>query len=1639
MAKKKKIKRPEDIKKLTLPKTNHKKNDTGNKSAKSLKEFPASELIGSSSRFPIVGIGASAGGLEAFTDLLEALPNDTGMAFVFVQHLDPSHHSMAPEILSRSTKMRVQEVTDGMQVLPNNIYLNPPNYCISILNGHLSLLPRIETRGQHLTIDFFFLSLAKDQQRRAIGVVLSGAASDGTLGLKNIKDEGGLAIAQDPKSAKYDGMPKGAIASGVIDLILPPKGIAQELTRISKHPYIAAACETNGLGQIERSGLKDEHEDQDKLNSNLDVDLRKIFALLHSQTKIDFSNYKHTTLKRRIQRRMMVRKIEGLNSYAKFLQSNPTEIKALYADMLINVTEFFRDPDSFETLKNSVFPQLMKKRTPDAAIRIWVPGCSTGEEVYSIAILLLEFMGDAGAKIPIQIFATDISESTIKKARAGVYAEGIERSVSKERLNRFFDKVNGGFKINKSIRDLCLFSKHDVTSDPPFSKLDLVSCRNVLIYFAAILQKRVIPVFHYSLNHDGFLFMGRADSPGGTSKLFTLVDKTHKIYSKINVPTPMTFRFPLSAYVPEAQDVTTKIPEPARSKSDFQSDADRISLLKYAPPSVVVNSDLEILQFRGRTVPFLEPASGLPSSNILKMAREELLHGLRMTIQAATKQNLQARQEGLAFVVDGKQRYVNIEVIPANPLAPPNQRNLVIFFEEVASITPIPKQKATLGGKVGAKKGQEKNIRIQQSQRINQLEQDALANKQYQQSMAEEFEAAKEELTAANEELQSTNEELQSTNEEMETAKEEIQSSNEELTTVNDELQNRNSELALFSSDLNNVLSSVEIPILIVGSDHRIRRFTPKAEKFFKLIPSDVGRPIGDIKTEFDLDLDLDDLIREVGESLRPQEKEIKDRQDRWVRLQIRPYKTVDNRIDGAVITLMDIEALKKQVAASKRAQDYHTSVAETVQLPLAVLDVQLRLLSANSAFWEHFKLSQQFTGRDCFAILEMQSDSAHLMRKLLTENLSLNEKVRSVEMDCEFTQLGHRSLLISASFIDWIGEMAQGAQGAQGAQEPKAILLSLEDITERKRIEIDLARETKIVRLFESVTTAANEATSFDSALQIFLDRICVHTKWPVGYAFLLSNDGSSEFRPSNVWHLDDPKRFARFREATELSKLAPGDGLAGKVSANGKPVFILDLIHDSAFTKAKLIEETGVKSAIGFPVFVGGSIVAVLKFLSEETKEPDQRLIQVITHVIPQLSRVFERKLSEEATMQRFGKEQEARANAEDANQTKDEFLATLSHELRTPLTSILSWSQLIQKQKFDPEKIKHGIKMIEQSAKMQGQLIDDLLDVNRIRSGKLSFNFAQINPSEPVILSVEAVRALAESRQILIELEIKIQSEKIWADGERLQQVVWNLLTNAIKFSSKGGVIRVLVEPVEESGEQFAMIRVSDQGKGISPEFVPRLFERFSQADSSSIRVHGGLGLGLAIVRDLIQLQGGKVRAESDGVGKGATFTVLLPSKSGPVGMTSETNSPLETKPRENVESADLAGLCVMVVDDNQSTLEVLREALHSFGAKTFPCHTVLEALEAFESFKPDVLISDISMPVEDGYSLIRKIRSLGSERRGDIPSLALTAYATKGDIKRALSAGFDSHMAKPFDTFRLGRAVAELAKNTKVKPS
>lgn len=1386
-------------------------------SRRTVKSAPNGEQLGNSTNiFPIVGIGASAGGLEAFTQLLQHLPTDTGMGFVLVQHLSPDHKSLLREILSRATQMPVHEVVDNTTVEPNQLYVIPPNKQMVIFGGVLKLMPREKTSGMAMTVDTFFFSLAKERGNKAIAIVLSGGDGDGALGAKAIKAAGGITFAQCENTAQVSSMPNTAVATGHIDFILTPHEIATELEKISRHPYVVDTT------------LVNISEDAEELVEGKNA-LQSIFALLRVATGVDFTHYKQTTLKRRILRRMVLYQIERLEDYVIFLQNHPAEVQALYEDVLINVTSFMRDREAFEALKTKVFPIITKDKSPSIPIRIWVAGCSTGEEAYSIAICLLEFLETQPLAPAIQIYATDISESAIEKARLGVYKHSQMADISPERLRRFFVEQDDGYQICKPVRELCVFAKQNLCADPPFSKLDLITCRNVMIYFGATLQKKILPTFHYGLKASGFLMLGTSETVGEFLDLFSLVDKKYKIYARKLIPARLPLDVVTNNYPLNLVEYSSQIHKEAFTDLDLQKEADRIVLNRYAPAGVVTNFDLEILQFRGQTSRYLEPTPGRASLNLLKMVREDLRLEVRTAVGQAKKQDVPVIKQGLQIWENEQELLVNVSIIPfkARTL---EERYFLILFED----TPKAPKSAEISSKTGGRKPTN-------DKEVARLQQELRSTKEHLQSVIEEQEASNQDLRAANEEILSSNEELQSTNEELETAKEEIQATNEELNTVNDELYRRNLELNQISNDLENLLSSTNIPIVMLGADVRIRRFTPQARQILNLIPTDVGRPLGDINHNLNVP-DLEQQILSVINTFSVREQEVQDQKGHWYDLRIRPYRTIDNKIDGAVMILVDIDALKRSAQQLTESRNYAQAIVETMREPLVVLDASLQVITANRAFYETFQVTvTQVEGRHIFELGNGQWNIPHL-RELLEQIVPSNNQLsefQNLVVEHEFEQIGRKIMTLNAR------RMSQ-------PNHQDMILLAIDDITQQELLQ----------------------------------------------------------------------------RERTQLLEL-----------------------------------------------------------------------------------------------------EQSSRATAEAANRSKDEFLSILSHELRNPLNSLVGWAQLLRRHKVDSSKLARGLEAIENSAKIQTQLIEDLLDISRITSGKMRLD-AHLIPLIPIIeASIEVVRVSADAKQIQIISTLDAAQSQILGDPVRLQQIVWNLLNNAIKFTPPTGRVEIKLEYVDST----AQIQVSDTGKGISADFLPYVFDRFRQADSSLSRSNPGIGLGLAIVSHLVELHGGTVSASSLGEGQGATFTVKLPLQT----RISKPAIPLlvavnMSMPVDDITS--LAGVRVLILDDAPDVRELFTVVLEGYGAVVTTVATPENAIQSLIANPNayDVLLSDISMPGEDGYTFIRRVRQLGAELGGEIPAAALTANARSEDSAAALAAGFQMHLTKPVPPNRLAFAVANLAR-------
>jgi two-component system CheB/CheR fusion protein len=776
------------------------------------KEGPAktssSEKI-TSEHFPIAGFGASAGGLEAFTTLLQHLAPDLGMAYVLVMHLSPDHKSSLRQILQIKTKMKVHTVKDGMKVRPDNVYVIPPNALMSLVDGHLKLAPRSSVRSiGNFAVDYFLTSLASTYKNNGIGIILSGNATDGTLGLKAIKSEGGITFAQDD-SAKFSGMPKNAYNSGYADFMLSPEGIAKELARLVKIPYTKLSSD------------KIEEKHKQELNSDSGA-LKKILLVVKAKTGIDFFlHYKPATIYRRVIRRVVLNKCVNLNDYLSLLESKDKEVNNLYEDFLINVTSFFRDPEFYQTLEKKIFPAILSERKAADPIRIWVAGCATGEEAYSIAISLMEFLNKKGQGISFQIFASDLDSSAIDKARMGIYPSSSMQNITPKLIKRYFRKTDNHYQIEKKVREVCVFSQHNLLKDPPFSRMDLVSCQNVLIYLEVNAQQTILKTFHYALKPSGFLFLGKSETVGGANELFNPLDQRIRIYARRNtISVAPNFVNPKTGAVPPVETPRAKVP----ATSDIEEDVSKILLTRFVWPSIVLNQNLNIIQFFGNSAPYLQPVAGKASFNILKMIHEDLLIDLRALLLQARKTGKPTLKEGIGITDSKKSREITLEVVPRR-----SEKDL--FFLVVFKETQTPLDQKQKNDKHSRKTTDQK------SKVIAKLEDELIQSREVIKTTNEEYETTYEELQAHNEEVLSSNEELQSVNEELETSKEELQSSNEELTTINEELQRRNIALKESQDYANAIVDTVNNPFLVLTSNLQVKSANRSFYNTFKLTP----------------------------------------------------------------------------------------------------------------------------------------------------------------------------------------------------------------------------------------------------------------------------------------------------------------------------------------------------------------------------------------------------------------------------------------------------------------------------------------------------------------------------------------------------------------------------------------------------------------------------------------------------------------------------------------------------------------------------------------------------------------------------------------------------------------------------------
>jgi len=911
--------------------------------------------------FPIVGLGASAGGLKALKSFFSEVPGKSGMAYIVLIHMSPEHPSMMPELLQKNTQVPVSAAADGQVIEPDHVYVTPPDKEISLYQGKIQLLDIVE-KHKVLPIDQFLRSLAQDQKSNASAVILSGTGTDGTIGIRDIKAHDGLVLAQSRESADHDGMPASARHTGLVDIIAAPEELPQKIIDYYAHTELSRAQKTHAATDLTS-------DQRDWLN--------KVFAILRTRKGHDFSNYKPNTILRRISRRMAVNDIDSHETYVRYIRETPAEAEALFRELLIGVTSFFRESKAFDVLKAEVFPALIDQMKENETFRAWIPACSTGEEAFSLAIILREYLDDAQKQINIQLFGTDIDEYAIERAREGRFPDSIAADVSQKRLERFFTKEGTYYRIGKEIRDFVVFSVQDVTRDPPFSRLNLLCCRNLLIYLEAHAQQKLLPLFHYTLVPGGVLMLGTSETIGGFTRMFEPIDKKLKIYERKEVPRALSpaIEFPSrpSGSIPRhaEEDASAEL---GPQKTDIKQATRELILSQYAPTSLLIDAEGNILYVQGRTGKYLETSTGPPTQNILNMAREGLQIELLTALRKAKSANDKVRRRRIQVKTNGDKQLIDLHI---QPLQEPKELagRFLVVIEDIESPAKAPEPTA-----------RDTDQTTPDTSRIAELEKELQVARESHQTTIEELESSNEELQSTNEELQSANEELQSTNEELESSKEELQSLNEELQTVNSELESKVEELYSSEDDMRNLLENTEIATIFVDSDLRIRRYTPEATHIVNLIESDIGRPLQHVGSNLaynDMSTDIDEVLKK----LMPKEKEVQTAAGNWYKMRIRPYRARDNRIDGAVLVFFCINDQKQSQALLEetlREKDASLELVRTVfdmnPKPLAVLDKKGRLVIANTALSEILGLAQEDVfGKDIFALKALHQEQTEL------------------------------------------------------------------------------------------------------------------------------------------------------------------------------------------------------------------------------------------------------------------------------------------------------------------------------------------------------------------------------------------------------------------------------------------------------------------------------------------------------------------------------------------------------------------------------------------------------------------------------------------------------------------------------------
>jgi two-component system, chemotaxis family, CheB/CheR fusion protein len=1452
--------------------------------------------------FPVVGIGASAGGIEALIALLKSLPPDLGMGYVIIQHLSPHHESILPQILQHHTTMTVHEVKTDTEIEPGHVYVIPADAYLSIELQVLKLISRQRSKMNGHPIDFFFTELANVYKSKAIGIILSGTASDGTLGLKAIKAQGGFSFAQD-KSAIFQGMPQSAAMSGNVDHVLPPEKIAEQLAMFVKMPFQELTAE--------------------KIMAESDQEMKKILAILMRSHAVDFNQYKQTTIHRRILRRMYLNRFTALEEYTKMLKENPQEVNALYQDMLINVTDFFRDPSIFEALTKKVLPAIFKSKKPSEPIRIWIPGCATGEEAYSFAICLLEFLGTKGLSTPIQIFATDLDELAIEKARIGIYVKSALTNVSPQRLHRYFTKIDGSYQVVKSIRDICIYAPHNLLKDPPFSRMDIISCQNVLIYVESNSQRKIMHSFHYALKHSGFLLLGKSESIGNSTELFEQADKNYKIYTRKAVQSHPQFdffrtnRLGFQEHTEDGRDNMTP-----QTETDLEKEMDKLLLSRFVPASVIINKDLEILRFRGTTAPFLQPSSGKASFNLLKMAKEELVFELRSLIAKSKKANQPVKKEGVSLMINGEESAVSIQVVPVNGSG--NEPYYLIVFSD---------QPATKFSDVQAARGKGKKSDAK-NKRVEALEQELREAREHMKSMSEEFEATREELQSANEEVLSSNEELQSINEELETSKEELQSTNEELTTINEELLNRNDDLKEARDYAAAIVDTIKEPLVVLYTDLRVSTANKSFYQFFHVTPDETeGYYFYDIgKGQWKIP-GLHKQLTEIftGEK---QFKNFEVSQDfpgigkKSLLVNAISMLMENQKENKILLAIEDITERKNAEEALKELNALQSDILSSISDVFLAIDKNWNFRYINKKAEQLFGMpASEALGQKIWEIYPPYKQSE--LEKAFRTSLQTMKP-----LDFEFFESKTSKWFYYRVYPTNEGLTVYGTDITEFRVSQELLLQSQE------RYQAFLSQSTEGIWRFEldvPMPTSLPVEKQLDFLYKYaYLEECNDAMAKMYGYAHVAEINGA---RLASLLPVNEVNRQYLLSFINSGYKLS--EALSAETDQQGNPKYFFNNllgITEQGFlkrawgtqrdvTEQKIAEEKLKSSEERFRLLIQNSfdiitifsedgtityqspsITQVLGYLPEE-RVHNNIITEPIVHpedrsvkegmIRESIAKPGERIRAEFRLQHKDGSYkileavcvnflQDARIRGIVANyrditerrkleQQKEEFIGIASHELKTPVTSIKAYAQILHQhftEAADPSSAILVEKMNNQIDRLT-KLIIDLLDVTKISGGQLQFREETFDLNELINEIVDELQHTTQKHRIIKQLQ---PSRMLTADRDRTGQVFTNLLSNAIKYSPEAD--KVIVSTKTDSADEITVC-VQDFGIGMTEEMQRKVFQRFFRVNETTRNTYPGLGLGLYIAAEIIKRQGGKISVESK-KNEGSTFCFTLPVK-------------------------------------------------------------------------------------------------------------------------------------------------------------